>query len=466
MSLTGECWLGLVILILALFVAWVGLMGRQFLVTAPVAFLLYQAPNVLGVLIESSRDEIFRADWPILVSSAYLMFVVGGLIANSLTGFSPSSEIPTWRNGCLEEDEGATTVRWIFVWCMVALSLTVGLMFYRSVGYNSLLGQLRAVVEGTGVNYEQFASQRKGVLSEGYRAAGYTVQFVAIILPTLAVYIWLEAKLRRSTLMRVVAAGLIIASIFFVTIQGGRTYILAAILMLVLISSRFTSPLPEALRLSRSTSLLLVFGFILAFGGVTALQGRGESDAGELGATRAAVVDLWERVGGDYSRTQMIALAELEPEVPVYGTQWWSQLKIILPGPPDEGMPFDVRVYEIIYGNTNGNNPLDPWGSYYYNFGIAGLVMVPLVFGFVAQVITINGLVRARRNAATVVIMSAMGYRFMFFIDLYSLFLTGPFTLWFLNWLMQRLTPAPSGSLEQPRSRKVNSRQRSQVRRY
>ena len=297
------------------------------------------------------------------------------------------------------------------------------------------------------------------MLRDGYRAAGYAVQFIGIILPTLVVYIWLEAKLRRSASMRLIATGLLLAAIFFVTIQGGRTYVLATFLMLVLIVTRFTSPLPKAFRLSRPVSVLLIFGFLLTFGGVTALQGRGESEAGGSGAAQDAANDLWDRVGGDYSRTQMIALRGLEDEIPAHGAQWWSQLQIILPGaPPNEGEPFDVRVYRIIYGNGNGNNPLDPWGSYYYNFGVVGLFLVPFFLGLFAQLVTVKGLIRGRRNAATIVIMSALGYRFMFVIDPYSLFLVGPFTLWFLNLLMRGFTPSPRYLAEKTRERAPRGR--------
>ena len=155
MSLTTQSWVALAILILAMLIAWRGLMGRQLLVTAPAAFLLYQAPNVVGVIIESSRQHIFREDWPLLVSIAYLLFVIGGLVANAATRFSPTTEIPEWRDSPIETEEGPTATRWLFVWFLVGVSLVVGFMFYRAVGYNSLLDQLRAVIEGTGVNYQE-----------------------------------------------------------------------------------------------------------------------------------------------------------------------------------------------------------------------------------------------------------------------------------------------------------------------
>lgn len=75
MGLTVESWLALLIWGVAVAAAWRILMGRNLLVTAPAAFILYQGLNVLGVIIESSRNDVFRLDWPVLVSMSFLMFV-------------------------------------------------------------------------------------------------------------------------------------------------------------------------------------------------------------------------------------------------------------------------------------------------------------------------------------------------------------------------------------------------------
>lgn len=443
--MTVEIVGALIIWAAALAIAWFQLMGRQFVITAAVAFLAYQAPNVLGVAVESVRSPIFREDWPLLVSFAFFAFVLGGVLANLGYKFKPAEEIPHWRDLPLLTEPRSSGPRWPFVWFMVSISLVVGIIFYRSIGYNTLLSQIEVLVSGSSVDAGEFSSKRGAVLSEGYRAAGFAVQFVSIILPTLIAYIWVEGKLTKSSGLKFLATGLLLVDIYFVTVQGGRTYILAVVLLLILLVAHPTSPLPAQFRIRRSISLGLLIAFVASFSLVTALQGRTSNADSDEGAAATALVGIWDRVGGDYSRTQMVALAALEPEVPAHGGQWWSQLKIALPGAPEGGEPFDVRVYRIIYGTDNGNNPLDPWGSYYYNFGVIGLITIPFVLGFFAQAISITGLFRGRRDVATVVIMSALGYRFMFVIDPYSLLLAGPFTLWLLNRLMRVFSYGASG---------------------
>ncbi|MEI2714257.1 MAG: hypothetical protein V9G04_13435 [Nocardioides sp.] len=423
----------LAIWLVGVIIAWLSLSGRQFLITAPLAFLLYQSFNVIGVAVESMRTVPFREDWPILVSLAFLSFVLGGVVANLLEGFKPAQEIKRWRDSPLDTT-ASTSMTWALVWFLVLLSLAVGFLYYRSVGYNTLFSQLGAIISGSQVDSATFSGLRSDAKST-YRAAGYAVQFIAIILPTLVVYLWLEGKIRRSAGLRVAAWGLLAASVYFVTVQGGRTYILALLLLLGLMVGHGSSPLPRKFRMSRGATIGIVVALGLSFALVTALQGRNMRDGREMSFAEAATVGVWDRVGGDYSRTQMVALKALQSEIPVNGDQWVEQLKIVLPGSQVEGMPFDVRVYYLIYGNPNGNNPLDPWGSYYYNFGTVGLLGIPFGMGFLAQIITIRGLIRSRRDVATVVIMSALGYRCMFLIDPYTILLAGPFTLWLLNRL-------------------------------
>lgn len=443
MGLSFESWIALLVWVCAILLAWRTLLGRQAVVTAPLAFLAYQGLNVLGVAIESSRMPVFRSDWPILVSIAFLLFVIGGITANLLHGFDPASEVKSWRNRPLVSTGKDNATSWFFVAFMILISMGIGGVFMLSVGYNTLFSQIEVLIAGSQVDSSAVSAQRGAVLSEAYRAAGYTVQFIAIILPTLIVYLWVEGKFRRSAGLRLAATVALVADIYFVTIQGGRTYILALILLLILTASHFTSPLPQRFRVSRPVTIGLFVVFIVSFSLITALQGRTDDTRSTdgAGAVSTGISTIWDRVGGDYSRTQMIALDALESEIPADGSQWWSQLKIALPGAPDTDEPFDVRVYRIIYGNDNGNNPLDPWGSYYYNFGTTGLLVVPFLLGLLAQTITIRGLIRAPRDTATVVIMSALGYRFMFVIDPYSLLLTGPFTLWLLNKLVHRFSP-------------------------
>lgn len=101
-------------------------MGRNLLVTAPAAFILYQGLNVLGVIIESSRNDVFRLDWPVLVSMSFLMFVIGGMAANVLYGFNPREEVVAWRRRPLEVEDGDLRARWIFVWFMIIVCLVAG----------------------------------------------------------------------------------------------------------------------------------------------------------------------------------------------------------------------------------------------------------------------------------------------------------------------------------------------------
>lgn len=96
---------GIAGLIAILSLSWRELMGRQWLVTAPVAFIAYQSINVFGVVTESRYDESrFQFLWPFLVLLAFAMFILGAIAASHIYKFQPSVEIPQWRRQDLVDD--------------------------------------------------------------------------------------------------------------------------------------------------------------------------------------------------------------------------------------------------------------------------------------------------------------------------------------------------------------------------
>ena len=421
-------WLtGVVVLAMILTLAWRGLMGRQWLVTAPVAFIGYQSFNVFGLITKTDyTGQRFPAAWPFLVLLGFGSFVIGAMAASSATSFR-HEEVRSWRDVPLVDDlKGQGTI--LVLLMMAGLSLLVGVLFAQRVGYNTFSQGLADYLGGSSVDRNSFSDLRANATRGTYSAAGYASQFTAILLPAIAVLLYIIGKHRKTTAPRVAAVCLGLIDVYFMTIVGGRAFLIGAVAMVALVLLGPTSPLPIYMRKrGLAAGMMVVLGLGL-YGFTSVLQGRAENSGFASIATQSTQ-GLYERLGGDYSEQQIMAIVILEPESPVFGAHWWNELSAVAPGGSDE-LTFDAQLHgRVLGGNTRGNLPLDPWGSYYYNFGAPGLIVIPFIVGFLLQVVTVRYLIRGGRRLSTVILLSLAGYRFAFLIDPYSVLLGGSLTL-------------------------------------
>lgn len=429
-------WLsGVVVLAMILTLAWRGLMGRQWLVTPPVAFIGYQSFNVFGLVTETDyTGEWFPVVWPFLALLGLGLFVVGAIAASSMTRFR-HQEATAWRDAPLVDDlKGQGTI--LLLLLMTGLALLVGVLFAQRIGYNTFTESLVQYLGAGTVNQEVFSDLRANATRGEYAAAGYASQFTAFLLPAIALLLYVIGKQRSTTLPRVVAVFLALVDVYFVTVVGGRQFLIGAVAMVALLLLGPTSPLPASMRkrgVAAATVVVLGLGL---YGFTSVLQGRTEDDSLVSIATQSSQ-GLYDRLGGDYSARQIEAIVLLEPESPVFGAHWWEQLAAVAPGGSDQ-LTFDARLHGRLFGgNTRGNLPLDPWGSYYYNFGVVGLLAVPFGAGFLLQLVTVRYLIRGGRDLSLVVLLSLAGYRFALFIDPYSILLGGSVALLLLLGLIK-----------------------------
>ena len=407
-----------------LYATWAFLLGRVAMPTAPAAFIAYQSINVFGIITVSRYDsDTFSWAWPFLVLASLGCFLLGALLASTSLRFRAREETSAWRASDVEDDvfRGGAGVPLI---AMSLVALGIGVWFATSVGYNTFLVGFRELRTGGAVDQGVISNLREQATRGQYRAVGYVAQFTAIILPAVWIILLVLARLLRRPGLRWLAIGIAVADFYFLTIVGGRGYLVGALLGAFLIVAPATSPLPKRLRNSKKSATILATGGVFLFGFITLLQGRGSGHS----AFYEGTVGVYQRLAGEYSALQVRAIGLLRPDAPVWGQEWMERLQIVLPG-RDPGLMFDARLYGLLYGNTNGNLPLDPWGSYYYNFGWVGMLVVPFVFGFALQFFTVRFLVRGPRTLSRVVVLSLASYKFMFLCDPYSLLLSGPATL-------------------------------------
>jgi len=183
---------------------------------------------------------------------------------------------------------------------------------------------------------------------------------------------------------------------------------------------------------------------LLTFGATTVLQGRATPAGGPIDLLKLSAESVFNRLGGDAAEYQFQAIRLLHHDAPVYGDHWLRQLMIALPG-GSTGLSFDEQLHGLVFsGNTGGNQPLDIWGATYYNWGVLGAVLVPFLYGYALQSLTIRRLVRTDAGVLSTILVAAATYRLALASDPYSLLLQGGMTLLLFEAFYRHLTPKTS----------------------
>lgn len=408
--------------------AWQGIMGRQFLATGPFLFLGLQALPAVGLVINASPAERpFDRHWIFMTLLGISMFIVGCLAAGRRSSFSPRDEIRRYRQAPLVDDlAGAGSV--FVLLGLVSLSFLAGFLFSSRIGYNTFGSAFQQLLDSGAVDRASISALRAGATREGYAAAGYAAQFTDVILPAAAALMWIRGKVRGRNDLRLAAWGILLLDLMFLTVVGGRKHLVLVALGLGLLGFSRTSPFPRRYTLHGTRALVTIFLLLLGFGFTTILQGRIEVPSTPGGFVSESAVTLYDRIGGNYSKVQLESITLLRDEAPVWGREWLETVRIALPG-PTEGLTFDARLHGLLYGSTRGSAPLNVWGSIYYNFGPLGIMMVPLLMGFILQRFTIRQVIRSSRSISRTVLLTMAGFRLALWRDPYSILLEGGLTL-------------------------------------
>lgn len=429
--------------------AWRVVLGQQLMGTGPLAFLMFQSVNVAGLIVATDyASDASSFVWPWVALSGLLSLVVGAAAASAWLRFDPRVEIPVWRDRPITDDFRIAESRWL-VLTLLVISVAVGAIFVSRIGYNTLIQSLQDLLQSGAVDRVEVSRLRSDATRGGYNAAGYASQFTSVILPALLLLVYVSSRIQRRRGWRYLVLAVALVDVYFVTAVGGRSHLISALFMAALLLAGWSSPLPRVHRLTGWKAVLLLGALMTIFGFTTLLQGR--SDTSPADVARNTTVGFWNRVGGDYSRSQLAALDVVRDDAPVLGSHWTAELQTVLPGRSSDVI-FDEQLHLAVYGHARGNLPLDPWGSYFYNWGYAGVVGVSFLIGAGLQFLTVTHLIRRERTLTRIVLMSMVGYLSAELIGPYSVLLNGMLTLLILTWIMD-----VASSYARTRSRQVVS---------
>jgi hypothetical protein len=359
---------------------------RVGLAAAAPLFALLEVVMAAGILPQ--LDPANPADrlhgWIVLATLTILMAASGLvlILQKPPTNEAPDQPLILYR---------PSRLAWMALW----VALVVVVAYYAAVGSSALITGVADQLSG---GRNDIAGIRLSAYSGGqYLFPGYVNQFKNSLLPAISLVViayWFKSGHRRM----LASVGLVAFSTLGLlgTGQRGHFLIMAAIAAVFLVRI-------NGGRLSRKTAAMGVFA-IFALVVTTAALGRSTSllpsDAGFGERLAAAAGELSHRVFVDEEESAVYGFRYIYDQQPQWGGDWAASAAGLLPG--TGGSDLSNRIYESMFGTPRGTAPPSLWGSAYYNFGMVGIVALPLLLGVFLSRLSIRGTVTRPRNTMEV----------------------------------------------------------------
>lgn len=265
-------------------------------------------------------------------------------------------------------------------WILLAVSITVVALYYRSIGDSALLRGITGLV--TGESEDIVALRLASYSGDRYLFPGYVNQFKNALFPALAVVIityWFGTRRRRLLVSCLLSAGVVFALLG--TGQRG------SFVMFLVTCTVYSSLLAGGIRLRRRVVLAVVAIPMIVL--ATAAMGRTAGSASALSlADRAltATGELQTRVLAGNQEAAVVGFRYVYKQDVQAGREWGRSLSGLLPGV--RGSDLANRVFREMYGSDRGTAPPSLWGSIYHNFGLPGILIAPPALAIVYANVT------------------------------------------------------------------------------
>jgi oligosaccharide repeat unit polymerase len=371
--------LSLAILYLIVLVAFLTIYGpRHWLLNPIIVFALGQALLFLGSLPLLDENSSVDRTHALVMLVTLAMFMIGALARSRA---HPIGDTDIWWSESTKLEEGQRF--WIPVLGLLAFSLTITTLYYRAVGSNVFLDSVLSMTR-TGAPL----ANAEGLREQFYRgsvyfAPGYVNQFKNIILPFLTSYFILRYRLSGEKADYYLGLGLLPAAILSLLGTGQRGAFADWVVFSVLFA---LAALPK--KQAKRTALYLLVGGLVFFGLGTFFLGRGPQSSNIRLADQpvlAVMAEIWERGVWGNQETAVVGFRYVFHHSTVWGSDWLQSVSQLLPKnlfPDKSASSLPLDIFELLYGGRGGTAPPSLWGSVWYNFGAAGIVLVPMVMGW------------------------------------------------------------------------------------
>jgi hypothetical protein len=353
-------------------VAYLASHRKEWLLNPLFLFVLINTVSFAGALPLLRADD--RADvvhaWVFLIS---LVSFIGGGALWSLWKVHRRDQVDRWWADptAVRNPLRARAV----LFSLGLVSLLVSILYYRAVGYNLFWDSVAAFMT-TGEGVRDFITLRISSYSgeRGYYAPGYANQFKNVLFPMIVAYAIVSRHLGHRLLPSPILIGLAVFAVGALLGTGQRGPFVVAILGI----GQFA--LAAVPRKNRARTVLAVASlgtvFLLAstlFLGRSVQRWAGMEDAVLIGR------EVVERVLVKQQESSVLAFRYVFTRPVAHGEEWLDGIKGVLPG--HSGSSLGHQVFREAFGSLRGTMPVSTWGSIWHNFGLVGVLVVPMLMG-------------------------------------------------------------------------------------
>lgn len=330
---------------------------KKYFLSPQQIFLLSQTMMFLGIL----RHIDLKRDADVLLVFIYFIAQIF-----FIAGVEISSRI--WRKDCktayIANRRMRDSVQKERIYILIALSIIACSYLFIKAGNNIFLAIIKETLGGAVTNHTEMRLSFYQI-----RGVGYVYQFRVIILPLLTLFMILTVKKNK-----IISLGLGALMLVFILGTGQRggfvMFVLMAFVTVLILNKLYCMNLEK--KIIGGLALAGVLFMLMTIG-----NGRNQVSGGTINA-------LIDRFTSDNQYCAVIGFRYIFEHPVQWGKDWFLMAKDILPGKSDY-VPLETIIFEIIYGSRRGTSPPCVWGSVYYNFGMLGIMVFPVLLGGIYQ---------------------------------------------------------------------------------
>lgn len=336
-------------------------------------FIIMQLIIVIGTLN--------RLDYGLETDNAYaklLIICVSLFIFGAIIGEFLFNKNKTLKNVKIVDIQPDLLIKFTLV-----LSIFITLAYYQSVGYNTFFLGLSSIFSGE--SYDIATLRLESYAGSRYLFPGYVNQFKNAILPGLSIIYIIHLYKTRYQYRHITAVFLLAISLIGVLGTGQRGAFVVVLLVYLGFAYFYN-------RYSFRKYLLIavILGLPTFFASSVVLDRnnvRDEFTRDPYAATLSLSSELTRRIFNDNQVSGIVGYRYIAYKETQNGREWLEAILGILPGERFRGSTLAGEIFQILYGSTRGTSPIGLWGSVFYNFGLFGIYIFPILLALIYKAI-------------------------------------------------------------------------------
>lgn len=366
-------------------------------------FVVIQSVYYFGTIKYVNFQNSIDRTYVLIMLIGIIMFLIGSIITD-LIHREQFIHIGQWWDKPIENENNRRGLFFI-INALLVFSILISFLYFYSIGYNVFILVLKAkLLAGSGTELDIATLRLSTYSGESYFAPGYVNQFKNLFLPILSVYLLVDTIIKKNAnLFKFFICSVLIFISFISLVGTGQRWplIIIGIVSYYFINAVFSIDKKKRKKFNFIIVLIMFASFII----LTVFLGRGVSTIKSLKDVFDVLYQIYHRIFESGQSSGIIGFRYIYDHPTVYGAEWIESFKGILPG--HRGSTLSSEIFATIYGGGRGTSPVTIWGSFWYNFGLIGIVFIPLILGAIYELIYLK-LFSGKKNLIRLLIYSTV----------------------------------------------------------